>query len=73
MGAGRRLQREEERFHARRRRSDQDAAMEAAAQKLIECWPWLAEQYRLGNVPELPMGPLEAAIACYMAHTGIDP
>jgi len=73
MPAGRRLQREEERF-ARRRRSELDlGAIEAAAQTLLDCWPWLAEQYRLGNVPELPMGPLEAAITRYLQHAGIDP
>ena len=48
-------------------------AVEAAAQTLLDCWPWLTEQYRAGNVPELPMGPVGAAIRRYLAHAGIDP
>jgi len=73
MPAGRRLQREEER-HARRRRSDLDEeALIAAAQMLFDCWPWLTEQYRLGNLPELPIQPLGVAIRCYLQHAGMDP
>jgi hypothetical protein len=73
MPAGRRLRREEERF-ARRRRSDLDEeAVIAAAQTLFDTWPWLTEQYRLGNLPELPTQPLGAAIRRYLQHAGIDP
>lgn len=72
MSAGRRLYREEERFRARRRRSDLDeTALEAAAQALLDTWPWLTEQYRLGAVPELPMGALGAAIRRYMECAGL--
>jgi hypothetical protein len=73
MPAGRRLFREEERFHARGRRSGglDVESLEAAAQALLDCWPWLTEQYRQGNVTELPTGPVEAAIRRYMEHAGL--
>lgn len=72
MGAGRRLTREEWRERVSRRRSGLDAgALEAAAQRLLEAWPWLCEQYRKGAVAELPTEPLAAAIRRYLEHAGL--
>jgi hypothetical protein len=71
MGAFRRHRQADEDIRARRRRGDLDpAALEAAAQTLLDSWPWLTEQYRIGAPPELPYEPVAAAIRRYLEHVG---
>lgn len=45
--------------------------MEAAAQTLLEAWPWLCEQYRTRAADELPIEPVAAAIRRYLEHAGL--
>lgn len=73
MPSGRRHARAEERsLRARGRRPSypEADAVEAACQGLLDAWPWLTEQYRLGLVPELPHGPMGAAIRRYLETAG---
>jgi hypothetical protein len=72
MAAGRRLRRGEEWAQERlpRRAVDETEAIVAASQALLDAWPWLTEQYRRGLVPELPMGPVGAAVRRYLEIAG---